>query len=113
MGTIQDPASFLGAQRASLAQFIVAQLYGVPLDEMRGPTRGRPLVARARQIAMHIARVVFAMSHRELAQEFGRDASTIRHACGRIEAMREDSASFDASMRWHETLLRRAAGLEL
>jgi chromosomal replication initiation ATPase DnaA len=112
MGNIQDPASFLGAQRASLALFIVAQLYGVPLDEIRGPTRGRPLVARARQIAIHIARVVFTMSHRELAQEFRRDTSTIRHACDRIEAMREDSMAFEASMRWHETLVRRAAGLE-
>ncbi|HEY5347355.1 MAG TPA: helix-turn-helix domain-containing protein [Rhizomicrobium sp.] len=90
----------------------MAQLYAVPLEEMRGKTRGRPAVARARQIAIHIARVVFAMNHRDLAQEFGRDASTIRHACGRIEAMREASTGFDASMRWHETLVRRAAGLE-
>lgn len=112
MGNIQDPASFLGAQRASLALFIMAQLDGVPLDEMRAPTRGRPLVARTRQIAIHIARVVFAMSYRELAQEFGRDTSTIRHACARIEAMREDSLTFDAAMGWREILVRRAAGLE-
>jgi chromosomal replication initiation ATPase DnaA len=112
MGSIQDPASFLGAQRASLTQFIVAQIYSVPLNELRGPTRGRPPVAQARQIAMYIARVVFAMTYRELAQEFGRDPSTIRHACERIEAMREGNAAFDAAMRWHETLVRRAAGLE-
>ena len=110
MGTIQDPAVFLAAQRASLAQFIVCQVHGVPVEEMRKPTRGRPHVARARQIAIHLSHVVFAMSHRQLAQEFRRDRSTIHHACSLIETMREDSAQFDSTLRWMETLLRRAAG---
>jgi chromosomal replication initiation ATPase DnaA len=110
MGTIQDPAVFLAAQRISLAQFIVCQVHGVPVEEMRKPTRGRPHVARARQIAIHLARLVFAMTHRQLAQEFGRDRSTIHHACGLIEEMREDSAEFDSTLRWMESLLRRAAG---
>ncbi len=110
MGTIQDPAVFLTAQRASLAQFIVCQVHGVPVEEMRAPTRGRPHVARARQIAIHLAHVVFAMSQRQLALEFRRDRSTIHHACGLIEAMRENSAEFDSTLRWMESLLRRAAG---
>ncbi|HEY0265696.1 MAG TPA: helix-turn-helix domain-containing protein [Rhizomicrobium sp.] len=110
MGTIQDPAVFLTAQRASLAQFIVCQVYGVPVEEMRKPTRGRPHVARARQIAIQLARSVFALSHKQLAAEFGRDRSTVHHACDLIEAMREDSAEFDSTLRWMETLLRRAAG---
>lgn len=110
MGSIQDPAVFLTAQRANLAQFIVAQVHGVPVEEMRKPTRGRPLVARARQIAIHLARLVFAMSQAQLAKEFGRDRSTIHHALCQIERMREDSSEFDSSLRWMETLLRRAAG---
>ena len=110
MGTIQDPAVFLAAQRASLAQFIVCQVHGVPVEEMRAPTRGRPHVARARQIAIHLSHVVFAMSHRQLALEFRRDRSTIHHACSLIETMREESAQFDSTLRWMETLLRRAAG---
>ena len=48
MNTMQDPAVFLTAQRASLARFVVAQVYGVTVEEMRKPTRGRPHVARAR-----------------------------------------------------------------
>jgi chromosomal replication initiation ATPase DnaA len=110
MGNIQDPAVFLTAQRANLAQFIACQVYGVPVEEMRKPTRGRPHVARARQIAIHLARNVFAMSHKQLAAEFGRDRSTIHHACDLIEAMREDSTEFDSTLRWMESLLRRAAG---
>lgn len=110
MGSIQDPAVFLAAQRANLAQFIVCQVHGVPVEEMRKPTRGRPVVARARQIAIHLAHVVFAMSHKQLAVEFRRDRSTIHHACGQIERMREENGEFDSTLRWMETLLRRAAG---
>lgn len=112
MGQFQDPAAFLTAQRANLAQFIACQIYGVPLEEMRRPTRGRPLVARARQIAVHLARSVFSMTHRQLAAEFGRDRSTVKHACQQIERMREENAEFDSTLRWMEALLRRAAGLE-
>ena len=77
---------------------------------MRKPTRGRPHVARARQIAIHMARSVFAMTHKQLAAEFGRDRSTVHHACNLIEGMREDSTEFDSTLRWMKTLLRRAAG---
>jgi chromosomal replication initiation ATPase DnaA len=111
MGSFQDPAVFLTTQRASMVQFVVAQFYGVPVEELRKPTRGRPHVARARQISMHLARSVFAMSNRQLAQEFGRDRSTVQHACEVIGQMREGSAECDASLRWMETMLRKAAGM--
>lgn len=112
MGHFQDPAVFLTAQRARLAQFIACQIYGVPVDELRKPTRRRPLVARTRQVAVHLARVVFAMTHKQLAMEFGRDRSTVKHACEQIERMREDNAEFDSTIRWMEALLRRAAGMQ-
>lgn len=110
MGTMQDPAVFLSTQRASLALFIAAQVYGVPVADMRAPTRGRPHVARARQIAIHLAARVFAMSHRQLAREFGRDRSTVCHACRRVAAMRAASPEFEATLCWVESLLKRAAG---
>jgi chromosomal replication initiation ATPase DnaA len=100
MSTHSDPAVFMAAQRASLAQFVTAQVYNIPVADMRRPTRGRPIVARARQIAIHLANAVFAMTHRQLAVEFGRDRSTVQHACSQIERMREESAEFDATLRW-------------
>jgi len=112
MGNIQEPAVFQTAQRASMAQFIACQVHGVPVEELRKPTRGRPLVARARQIAIYLARMVFAMDRRTLAQQFRRDRSTVQHALEVIERMREDDAQFDSSLRWMEALLRRAAGME-
>ena len=112
MGGIQDPAVFQTAQRASMAQFIACQVHGVPVEELRKPTRGRPLVARARQIAIYLARIVFGMDRRTLAQQFRRDRSTVQHALEVIERLREDDAQFDSSLRWMEALLRRAAGME-
>lgn len=112
MGTFQDPAIFLSSQRAGLAQAIAAQIYIVTAAEMRGRTRGRPRAARARQIAIHLARRVFEMSHKQLAAEFGRDRSTICHACHLIARLREENDEFDATLRWMESHLRRATGLK-
>lgn len=111
MGTIQDPAVFLISQRVGLAQAIAAQIYAVTAAEMRAPTRGRPRAARARQIAMHLVRSVFAMSQAELAAAFGRDRSTVCHACNLIARLREEDGEFDSTLRWMESHLRRAAGL--
>ena len=110
MDRVQHPAVFIATQRAGLAQFIAAQIYGVPVELLRSPTRGRPHVARARQIAIHLAHAVFGMNHKELASEFHRDRSTVCHACNRIEAMREANGEFDSTLSWMESLLRRAAG---
>jgi chromosomal replication initiation ATPase DnaA len=110
MRTAQEPAAFLSSQRAGLAQAIAAQIYAVTAAEMRGATRGRPRAARARQIAIALAREVFDMSQKELAAEFGRDRSTVCHACHRIAQLRRKDEEFDSTLRWMESHLRRAAG---
>lgn len=79
---------------------------------MRAPTRGRPRAARARQIAIHLARNVFEMSRTQLAAEFGRDRTTIRHACEVVARLRGQDDEFDSTLRWMESHLRRAAGLK-
>ena len=112
MATHHDPAMFVVAQRATLALFVTGQVYGVPVEEMRQPTRGRPQVARARQIAVHLARRVFGLSWGQLAGEFRRDRTTVQHACGLIDGMRAASAEFDTTLDWMESLLRRAAGMK-
>lgn len=68
-------------------------------------------MARARQIAIHLARSVFGLSQRQLAAEFRRDRSTVHHACYTIRGMRELNAEFNSTLNWMECLLRRAAGI--
>jgi chromosomal replication initiation ATPase DnaA len=50
------------------------------------------------------------MSQKELAAEFGRDRSTVCHACHRIAQLRRKDEEFDSTLRWMESHLRRAAG---
>src|SRR5690349_9354677 len=111
MGTFQDPAILLYAQRAGLAQAIAGQIYAVTAAEIRGATRGRPRAGLARQVAIHLASSVFRMSRQQLAAEFGRDRSTISHACQTVRRLRRDNGEFDSTLCWMEAHLRRAAGL--
>ena len=112
MGIVQDPTTFLLSHRAGLAQAIAAQMYGVTAAEMRAATRGRPRAARARQIAIALARRVFDFSPQQLATEFGRDRTTVCHACDLIERLRGEDDAFDSTLRWMESHLRRAAGMQ-
>ena len=90
---------------AGMIQLLVAQAYGVTIDEIRAATRRTSQAAFARQIAMYLAHVVFSLSFGDIAGAFARDRSTVCHAIQRIEAMRED-ADLDRTLGWLETLLR-------
>ncbi|RUM97357.1 chromosomal replication initiator DnaA [Pseudaminobacter arsenicus] len=70
---------------------IVAALFNVSSKEMRRPGRTSQEVARVRQIAMYVTHVVLQMSMREVGRGFGRDRTTVVHACHLIEDMREDA----------------------
>lgn len=73
---------------------IVAALFNVSSKELRRPGRTGQDVARVRQIAMYVTHVILRMSMREVGRGFGRDRTTVVHACHLIEDMRED-ADFD------------------
>jgi chromosomal replication initiation ATPase DnaA len=94
--------------RAGVTQILVAQAYGVALDEMRSATRCTSQAAFARQIAMYLAHVVFSLSIGVVAQAFARDRSTVCYAIQRIEALRDDP-DLDRTLGWLETLLHAVA----
>jgi chromosomal replication initiation ATPase DnaA len=73
---------------------ITAALFGVSSKELRRPGRTSQEVARVRQIAMYVTHVVLRVSMRDVGRGFGRDRTTVVHACHLIEDMRED-ADFD------------------
>jgi chromosomal replication initiation ATPase DnaA len=93
--------------RMGMAQAIVAHAYDVKLDDLTAATRGDPRAARARQVTMYLAHVVFGMNFCEIARAFGRDRSTALYACHRIEDLREDP-DCDRSIGWLESMLRGA-----
>ena len=94
----------LSPLRAGMTQIVVAHAYGVALDEMRGTGRAKQ-AALARQIAMYLAHIVFAMSVAAVARGFGRDPTTVRHAIQRVETLRDDP-ELDRTLGWLEATLQ-------
>ena len=69
--------------------------------------------AFARQIAMYLAHVGFGLSMAEVGRAFGRDRTTVVHACHLIEDRRDD-VRFDQLLDHLEqaaTALRTASGI--
>lgn len=77
---------------ARLAEAVISTMARVPPARLRGPLRGRSAVALARQMAMYLAHVVFGLSYTRVGICFGRDRTTVRHACALIEDRRDDPA---------------------
>lgn len=76
-------------------------------EDLIGPTRGAPDAALARQIAMYLTHVGFGMSLSRVAAAFGRDRSTVAHACHLIEDRRDDR-HLDELLAALETAVRGA-----
>lgn len=108
MELVSQASSALMPLRAGVTQILVAQAYGVTLEEMRAATRRTSQIAFARQIAMYLTHIVFSMSIGDVAQAFARDRSTVCYAVQRVEALREDP-DLDRTLGWLETLLRAIA----
>ncbi len=92
---------------ARLAASVASYALGVPADALLRIKRGARREAFARQVAMYLCHVAFAFSYQRVAIAFGRDRSTVAHACHVIEDKRED-ARFDFWISGLEMMLRRA-----
>ncbi len=60
-------------------------------------TRGVRDIAEARQVAMYLAHVCCRMSLTEVGTMFGRDRTTVAHACLKVEC-RRDEPNFDRAL---------------
>ncbi len=69
---------------------IVAALFSVSSKELRKAGRTAEPVSRVRQIAMYVAHVILRLTQGEVGRGFGRDRTTVVHACRVIEDMRDD-----------------------
>lgn len=77
---------------------IVAQEFAVDRLTLFSRTRSSPRDALARQTAMYLAHTVFALSFGQIGRIYGRDRTTVAHACWRIEEAR-DADGFDERLR--------------
>lgn len=83
----------------------VAAVFEIDAEQLANPTRGRAHVALARQAAMYLAHVGCELSMTAVGRMFGRDRSTVAHACRRIEIARE-SPHFDRAYTMMERSVR-------
>ena len=85
-----------GVAREAIEEAVV-RVFGVRSEDLNRMTRGRANVALARQVAMYLAHVACGLSLTDTGRLFGRDRTTVAHACGVIEDRRDDPA-FDRAL---------------
>lgn len=100
-GRLQDEAA------ARLAAGVAAFALELSTEEVLSLQRGSAAVAFARQVAVYLCHTAFEMSLARVAVAFGRDRSTVAHACHLIED-RRDEAHFDIWIGSLEAMLREA-----
>ncbi len=93
--------------RAVLITHLVAYSTGVPAGEIVAAGRTGAEAAEARHLAMYLAHTALSWTLARVGAAFGRDRTTVGHACRRVEDRRDD-ALFDARVDALEACLRAA-----
>jgi chromosomal replication initiation ATPase DnaA len=84
------------AQRlCDLAAVATAAAFAASIAEVAAARRRSPSAALARQSAMYLAHVTFGLNFSEVGRAFGRDRTTVAHACRRVEERRDDPSIDD------------------
>ncbi len=71
-------------------ELAVTRVFGVDLQALGQISRGVARIALARQVAMYIAHVGCGLTMKEAGELFGRDRTTVAHACLIVENRRDD-----------------------
>ena len=90
---------------------LLAIFFNVSSRQLRSASRTALPVSRVRQIGMYIAHVTLGMKMTAVGAGFGRDKSTVVHACHTIEDLRDDE-DFDLIVGRMEKLVTIAFSLE-
>ena len=69
---------------------IVSEISKIPVELFFHRSRCKSQIADARQLAMYLLHVVVGKSMSEVGRFFGRDRTTVSHACTIIEDRRDD-----------------------
>lgn len=92
---------------ARLAAGVASYALDVAIEDILNGARGSAATSFARQVAAYLCHTGFELSLARVAAAFGRDRSTIAHACHAIED-RRDEPQFDLWIGGLEGMLRSA-----
>ncbi|MBI1391735.1 MAG: chromosomal replication initiator DnaA [Alphaproteobacteria bacterium] len=104
----QPPAGLISPDAADVADAafeVMSQAYNIPLARLSMTGRQHANVAFVRQTAMYLCHVVGQLTVRDIALIFGREPSTVSHACHAVED-RRDLEIFDQQLSLLEAALR-------
>ena len=73
-----------------VVELVITSIFGVKRCELYSKKRGAANIAHARQIAIYLTHVSLGISFTQVGRIFGRDRTTVAHACQRIEDEREN-----------------------
>ena len=88
--TLSSTTPALPERTCHWVAFCVARDFGLEPGALFGPTRGAPRIAFARQVAMYLAHIGFALSFGTISRVFDRDRTTVAHACHVVEDGRDE-----------------------
>ena len=86
---------------------ISAAFFNVSARDLRRPGRCSDDISRVRQIAMYCAHTVLRFTMSDVGKGFGRDRTTVMHACHIVEDLRDDP-DFEAILLRIEQLVAAA-----
>ncbi len=104
------PSLAVRPTRSEIIEITVSQIFDVPRDRLRSSTRDAADIAEARQIVMYLAHVTAAMPLADIGRLYGRDRTTVMHACSRVED-RRDEPRFNRTLDLVEGIVARLARL--
>lgn len=115
---MQTEAEIAADARADLSQAnyvmgLVSVVAGVPLSDMRALDRKDARTSRARQLCMYLISVAWQWPLHRIGAAFGRNRTTVGHACRRIEDLRDNRLLDEQIERLEACLLDMPSGLAL
>jgi chromosomal replication initiation ATPase DnaA len=101
--------ALLRDRRAARIIDLVAAAHAVTPAEVLSRRRCSTEVAVARQLSMYLVHTLLGRNYQEVGVLFGRDRTTVSHACARTEDRREDKSPFEVDVTAIESILREEA----
>jgi chromosomal replication initiation ATPase DnaA len=77
-------------RRGADIDVLVGRAFAVSLTALRAPSRGNARAAFARQVAIYLSCTGLGLTLTEAGALFGRDRTTVAHACRLVERRRDD-----------------------
>jgi len=91
-GTVLVFEKAVGDPAAARLLGLVSGKTGVPVAMLLHKSRCTADIAEARQLAMYLMHVVQRRTYEQIGKTFGRERTTVSHACAVVEDRRDDAA---------------------